>query len=103
MNKQGRSWGLNFKPGARDIAVFLILSALMTLRVNMPIEATSNFSYRHPWLALITLFPVLAWLTGTYFLGAIGFIILMVRLVSFALHGYPARAIAKKDGSHPRY
>jgi len=103
MNGHRRSWGLSFKPAARDIAVFLIFSALMVLRVHMPIEATYGFAYRHPWLSLITLFPVLAWLAGSYFLGAIGFVILMARLGSLVLHGYHARVIAKEDGTHPPY
>ena len=54
----------------------------MVFRVPMPVEATSNFSYRHPWLAMITLFPVLAWLTGTYILGAIGLVTVIVRFLA---------------------
>jgi hypothetical protein len=101
MNGHRRTWRLSFKPDARDIAVFLIFSTLMVLRVHMPIEATSGFSYRHPWLAMITLFPVLTWLTGSYILGAIGFVILMARSVWLVLHGYHAKAAAKEDRVHP--
>ena len=81
MNGHGR-WRLSFKPGARDIAIFLIFSLLMVFRIPMPVEATYNFIYRHTWLVMITLFPVLAWLTGTYILGAIGFVALIVRFLA---------------------
>ena len=85
MNHHWKIRLLSFRPGSKDIAVFLGCSALMALRIPMPIEATSNFAYSHPWLSLITLFPLLAWLTGAYVLGAIGLVISVARLFLVAL------------------
>lgn len=85
MNRHWRLWRPNFRPGVTDIAVFLVCSALMVFRVPMPVEAASNFTYSHPWLSLITLFPILVWLTGAYFLGAAGLIIWIARFFLLAL------------------
>ena len=84
-------WLRSFKPGATDIAIFLIFSGLMIFRIPMPVGATYNFSYRHPWVAMITLFTVFAWLTGTYILGAIGFVTLIVRFLAKTVNQVRAR------------
>lgn len=97
MNRHWKIRLLSFKPGAKDIAVFLACSALMALRIPMPIEATSNFTYSHPWLSLITLFPLLAWLIGAYVFGAIGLVISITRFVLVVLRSRGANAIAKED------
>jgi hypothetical protein len=95
MNRPWKNRLLSIKPGAKNMAVFLGCSALLALRIPMPIEATSNFTYRHPLLSLITLFPVLAWLTGAYVLGAIGLVISITRFVLVVLR---RRGAVAKEG-----
>jgi len=85
-NRFWRIWRVYFKPSARDIAVFLACSLLIFFRVPMPVQPVYNFCYSHPWLALITLLPISAWLPGAYVLGAIGFVIWIVRLLRGGLH-----------------
>jgi hypothetical protein len=97
MNRPWKNRLLNFKPGAKDMGVFLGCSALMALRIPLPIEATSNFTYNHPLLSLITLFPVLAWLTGAYVLGAIGLVISITRFALAVFRRRGADAVAKED------
>ena len=97
MNRHWKIRLFSFKPGAKDMAVFLVCSAVLALRIPMPIEATSNFTYSHPWLSLITLFPVLAWLTGAYVLGAIGLVISITRFVLAVFRRRGAYAVAKED------
>ena len=85
-NRFWRIWRVYFKPSARDIAVFLACSLLIFFRAPMPVQPVYNFCYSHPWLALITLLPISAWLPGAYVLGAIGFVIWIVRLLRGGLH-----------------
>lgn len=62
------NWRTFIKPDRKDVAVFLIGTALVVFRVPMPVEFVANL----PWPVLILALLFLVWITGSYFIGAVG-------------------------------